>query len=110
MINFRFHIASLVAVFLALALGVVMGSTVVDRAIVESLRTQIDDVRGERLRVTPHLYNDEADIEPADTAANAVTDGNTMLEPSSTDRSVGNRAGTGATQARKTMRRTMPQK
>lgn len=51
MINFRFHVASLVAVFLALALGVVMGSTVVDRAIVESLRNQIDDVR-ERARTT----------------------------------------------------------
>ena len=31
MINFRFHVVSIVAVFLALALGVVMGSTVVDR-------------------------------------------------------------------------------
>jgi len=50
-INFRFHVASLVAVFLALALGVVMGSTVIDRAIVESLRTQIEDVR-ERARTT----------------------------------------------------------
>lgn len=49
MINFRFHLLSLVAVFLALALGIVMGSTVVDRAIVESLRTQIGDVR-ERAR------------------------------------------------------------
>jgi hypothetical protein len=42
MINFRFHIASLIAVFLALALGVVMGSTVIDRAIVEGLRNQIN--------------------------------------------------------------------
>jgi hypothetical protein len=45
MINFRFHIASLIAVFLALALGVVMGSTVIDRAIVEGLRDQIDRVK-----------------------------------------------------------------
>lgn len=44
MINFRFHIASLIAVFLALALGVVMGSTVIDRAIVEGLRDRIDTV------------------------------------------------------------------
>jgi hypothetical protein len=44
MINFRFHIASLIAVFLALALGVVMGSTVVQRAIVEGLRNRIDEV------------------------------------------------------------------
>jgi hypothetical protein len=44
MINFRFHIASLIAVFLALAVGVVMGSTVIDRAIVDSLRSRIDTV------------------------------------------------------------------
>jgi hypothetical protein len=44
MINFRFHIASLIAVFLALALGVVMGSTVIDRAIVDGLRDRIDTV------------------------------------------------------------------
>ena len=41
MINFRFHLVSLVAVFLALALGVVMGSTVIDRAIVDRLSSQI---------------------------------------------------------------------
>lgn len=45
MINFRFHLVSLVAVFLALALGVVMGSTVIDRAIVDRLSSQIDSVK-----------------------------------------------------------------
>ena len=50
MINFRFHIASLIAVFLALALGVVMGSTVIDRAIVEGLRDRIDEVERNRGR------------------------------------------------------------
>ncbi|MGI8797602.1 MAG: copper transporter [Acidimicrobiia bacterium] len=47
MINFRFHLVSLIAVFLALALGVVMGATVIDQAIVDSLNTRIDDVRNE---------------------------------------------------------------
>jgi len=44
MINFRFHLVSLIAVFLALALGVVVGSTVIDRAIVDGLEAQIDRV------------------------------------------------------------------
>jgi hypothetical protein len=44
-INFRFHLVSLVAVFLALALGVVVGSTVIDKAIVDRLSSQIDSVR-----------------------------------------------------------------
>lgn len=44
MINFRFHLVSLVAVFLALALGIVVGSTLIDRAIVDALRNRIDTV------------------------------------------------------------------
>jgi hypothetical protein len=44
-INFRFHLVSLVAVFLALALGIVIGSTVIDRAIVDRLSSQIDSVK-----------------------------------------------------------------
>jgi hypothetical protein len=44
-INFRFHLVSLVAVFLALTLGIVMGSTVIDRAIVDRLSSQIDSVK-----------------------------------------------------------------
>ena len=47
MINFRFHLVSLIAVFLALALGVVMGATVIDQAIVDTLNARINDVRDE---------------------------------------------------------------
>ncbi|MDQ1521098.1 MAG: hypothetical protein QOI55_2171 [Actinomycetota bacterium] len=42
MINFRFHIISLVAVFLALALGIFLGSAVGEPTIVNTLRNQID--------------------------------------------------------------------
>lgn len=45
MINFRFHIISLVAVFLALALGVLFGSAVGEPAIVDTLHGQIDTAR-----------------------------------------------------------------
>lgn len=44
MINFRFHLVSLIAVFLALALGITLGATVIDRALVTGLRDQIDRV------------------------------------------------------------------
>ncbi len=44
MINFRFHVVSIVAVFLALAIGVVFGSTIVDRAVVDRLEKRLDDV------------------------------------------------------------------
>lgn len=44
MINFRYHLISLVAVFLALAVGVVMGSAVIDKAVVETLEDQQVDI------------------------------------------------------------------
>lgn len=39
--NFRFHLVSLIAVFLALALGIGMGATVIDKATVESLKRRV---------------------------------------------------------------------
>jgi Copper transport outer membrane protein, MctB len=45
MINFRFHLVSLIAVFLALGLGILVGSSVVDRVIVDNLESEIRNVR-----------------------------------------------------------------
>src|SRR5262245_29601978 len=45
MINFRFHIISLVAVFLALAVGIFLGSAVGEPTIVNNLNRTIDQVR-----------------------------------------------------------------
>lgn len=45
MINLRYHIVSLVAVFLALGMGIVMGSTVIDRVTVDALNNKLEDVR-----------------------------------------------------------------
>lgn len=44
MISFRFHVVSITAVFLALAIGILVGSTYVDRAIVDNLQSRIDGV------------------------------------------------------------------
>lgn len=54
MINFRYHLVSIVAVFLALGIGVIMGTAVIDSAVVDrlesqqaGLQSQIAEVRGE---------------------------------------------------------------
>ena len=47
MINFRFHLVSLVAVFLAMGLGILVGSTVIDQKIVNRLDTEIQRVSKE---------------------------------------------------------------
>jgi hypothetical protein len=49
-VNLRYHIVSIVAVFLALGIGILMGSTVVDRATVDFLRGRLDGL--ERARDT----------------------------------------------------------
>ncbi|HKE99899.1 MAG TPA: copper transporter [Actinomycetes bacterium] len=46
MINLRYHIVSLVAVFLALAVGILMGSTVLDRGTVALLERSSGQLRG----------------------------------------------------------------
>jgi hypothetical protein len=46
-INFRFHLVSLIAVFLAMGLGILVGSTVVDQVIVDRLDREIRDVSHE---------------------------------------------------------------
>jgi Copper transport outer membrane protein, MctB len=44
MISFRFHVVSITAIFLAIAIGVVVGTTFIDRVTVNSLETRIDVV------------------------------------------------------------------
>jgi hypothetical protein len=51
MINFRFHLASLIAIFLALALGVVVGAGVIDRGVVDTLNSRLDSVERESSRI-----------------------------------------------------------
>jgi hypothetical protein len=45
MINLRYHIVSLVAVFLALGVGIIVGSTVIDQTLVERLQAQTNGLR-----------------------------------------------------------------
>src|ERR1700712_3374750 len=51
MINFRFHLVSLVAVFLSLGLGILVGSTVIDQGIVNRLDSDINHVKKENSKV-----------------------------------------------------------
>ncbi len=48
MVNFRFHLVSLTAVFLALAAGIAIGAGVVDRATVDQIERQLAQVEANR--------------------------------------------------------------
>jgi hypothetical protein len=47
-ISFRYHLVSLVAVFLALALGIVVGTTALNGPITKDLRRQVNDAKKQR--------------------------------------------------------------
>src|SRR5213593_2003037 len=47
MINLRYHIVSLTAVFLALGLGILAGTTVIDQQVVKGLRTNTSALRND---------------------------------------------------------------
>lgn len=48
MINLRYHIVSIVAVFLALGIGLALGSTFVDSVLVSNLESQVDQFQEDR--------------------------------------------------------------
>src|SRR5437763_11797200 len=53
MVNLRYHVVSLVAVFLALGIGVLMGTTVINKVTVDQLRKRLDSVAAS-VRQTRH--------------------------------------------------------
>jgi hypothetical protein len=59
MVNFRYHVVSLVAVFLALGVGIIMGSTVIDDEIVKRLNGDLNDfkARNAELRADNNQLN-----------------------------------------------------
>ena len=76
MISFRFYVVATAAVFLALAIGVVVGSTTVDRVVVENLRDQVDSVE-------QNLDERQAANEALDAEVAELTDAVEGLAPSS---------------------------
>ena len=71
MINFRFHVVSVIAIFLALALGVVIGAGVIDRGIVDALDTQLNRVEAKSERINDdndRLTGENEDPRPDDRA------------------------------------------
>ncbi len=61
MINFRYHIVSLTAVFLALIIGILMGTTVVSKATVDGLKANLH--RAEARSAAVHETNGELSSE-----------------------------------------------
>ena len=63
MISFRFHLVSLAAVFLALGLGVLTGTTVLNRGIVSQLENTTDRLAGQSSQLRAQVERLEAQLE-----------------------------------------------
>ena len=83
MINFRYHLVSIIAVFLALGVGIIMGTAVIDRAVVDRLERQqddldrrIEDVRSENGQLRSELRDErDAAQQLADEGSQILLDG-----------------------------------
>jgi len=86
-LTFRYHLVTIVAVFLALAIGIVVGSTFVGPSVVESLRNQVEDVSDtldERKAANDRLtaeneHLDESVVEASPWAVDGRLDGSSVL-------------------------------
>lgn len=79
MINFRYHVVSLTAVFLALAVGLVLGSTVLNGPMLDALESRVNTMGREnsQLREQVSFLEDEVNREQewATEAASGLLDG-----------------------------------
>jgi Copper transport outer membrane protein, MctB len=73
MIDFRYHLVSLVSVFLALAVGIVLGAGPLKGTIAESLTKNVDILRQEKEALHGELDTAQASLAHRDTFTTAVT-------------------------------------
>lgn len=74
MINFRFHLVSIVAIFLALALGIVVGTTALNGPITTDLRTQVNSVKQDRASLAEQVKTLQAQVSDTDKFASQYAD------------------------------------
>lgn len=65
MISFRYHIVSIVAVFLALALGIVVGTTALNGPITKDLRHQVNDAKKQRDALADEVKSLQGQVDDA---------------------------------------------
>jgi len=70
-ISYRYHLISIIGIFLALALGVVVGTTAVNGAVVGDLRRQVKDLKAANADAAARASSLSKDAGNADTLAQA---------------------------------------
>jgi len=71
-INFRYHVVSLTAVFMALAIGLVLGTTALNGAIADSLRDQVSGLGQQNQEYRDRINHLEDDVASREAFATAI--------------------------------------
>lgn len=66
MINFRYHVVSLTAVFLALAIGLVVGTAALNGPVADSLRENVNELRKDNQQMRQAVNNMEEQLDRED--------------------------------------------
>lgn len=72
MIDFRYHLVSLISVFLALAVGIALGAGPLEESIGSTLTGQVDQLRTERADLRSQLDTTQADLNRSEAALDDV--------------------------------------
>jgi hypothetical protein len=64
-ISFRYHIVSIIAVFLALAVGIVVGTTALNGPVTTDLRKQVNTLKGDRGQLATQVKTLQAQVDNA---------------------------------------------
>lgn len=73
MVDFRYHLVSIIAIFLALALGVVVGTTYLNGQFVDGLEASIQDLTGDKRELEATVGDQRALLASDDQAVQALT-------------------------------------
>jgi hypothetical protein len=71
-IDFRYHLVSLIAVFLAVALGIVIGTTALNQPILADIKNQVTALEGDKRSLEDRTQALQAQLDTTDSFADAV--------------------------------------
>lgn len=86
MIDFRYHLVSLIAVFLAVALGIVIGTTQLNGGVLDNLQTQVSGLQEDKRVLESQAQQLQGQLDDANGFDEAV--GPILVQNTLTDRSV----------------------
>src|SRR6185437_8547122 len=72
MIDFKYHVVSIVAVFLALAIGIVLGTNVLSGDVLKNLKTQTNQLRHDAQGLRGQIQQEQAQLATDSAFAQAV--------------------------------------